>query len=539
VYKGLNSPDYNAPPELEGHELEEINWTVVKVLAAVAGLTLLGACLDLLCPRPCADGRPKAWCVALMISSYLLLIPGISNVIFSFDIVANIFGHRIEIHPGNREKSCTESMTGLVHLLYTTGSKTGAYLVVLYAMVVPGAKLLLLGLGELLRTSSFGPCRVLSRANILTVQHISKWASPDMFAYILLVHLVRVLDNEPTIMTAAQLDIGFSCFSVFCVCSTISSLGVSLPKALDDEDEDGAASRQPAEATPPLLVCVVGRRGVVFVAAVLGLLFSVLFSVGLQLPCMGLRIDESQLYPPNGPVPYSAKPVVEALAIPDLLNSDVSLWSCIEKLLDEVSSGEANSVFALIMFLVFVVVLSAADVLVLIAAALRLRCTSDGGVKVSSPQEVAPCPLLATARVLRKLSMLDVAIMGVYVITFCLTIYKKHGIIVSTGPGLPFLLAAEVLHIVIYWSVSDAVEYAAAEARVFAVAAKMVVPASRALRASTCGSCTMWRALRDSDGSSNGLTAESHVTGDGAAEETSPGLAASASALLFGWQRRT
>lgn len=43
-----------------------------------------------------------------------------------------------------------------------------------------------------------------------------------MFAYILLVHLVRLLHHDPIILTAAQLDVGFSCFSVFCVCSTVS-----------------------------------------------------------------------------------------------------------------------------------------------------------------------------------------------------------------------------------------------------------------------------------------------------------------------------
>ena len=76
-----------------------------------------------------------------------------------------------------------------------------------------------------------------------------------MFAYILLVHLVRLLHSDPLVLTAAKLDaawqnlevnralaskvtstmpliptasscktcqVGFSCFSVFCVCSTIS-----------------------------------------------------------------------------------------------------------------------------------------------------------------------------------------------------------------------------------------------------------------------------------------------------------------------------
>ncbi|CAE8644555.1 unnamed protein product, partial [Polarella glacialis] len=66
------------------------------------------------------------------------------------------------------------------------------------------------------------------------------------------------------------------------------------------------------------------------------------------------------------------------------------------------------------------------------------------------------------ARVLRKLAMLDVSIMGVYVITFCLGIYKKEGIIVSTRNGLIVLIAAEVVHTITFWLVSGAVEDAQA-----------------------------------------------------------------------------
>ena len=68
----------------------------------------------------------------------------------------------------------------------------------------------------------------------------------------------------------------------------------------------------------------------------------VLFVTGLLLPCMALRIDERQLYPPNGSVPYSAKPLVESLAIPELLRTDISIFSCSLWLIKEIG-GEANS----------------------------------------------------------------------------------------------------------------------------------------------------------------------------------------------------
>ncbi|CAK9109354.1 Beta-ketoacyl-[acyl-carrier-protein] synthase I [Durusdinium trenchii] len=102
--------------------------------------------------------------------------------------------------------------------------------------------------------------------------------------------------------------------------------------------------------------------------------------------------------------------------------------------------------FAFAMFGFCVIVLTAADVLLLALSAWRL-----GEVE-------GPCRFYSWAKMVRKLAMLDVSIMGVYVITFCMGIYKKQGIVVSTREGLPVLIAAEVMHTLIYWLVSGTVE---------------------------------------------------------------------------------
>eukprot|EP00931_Biecheleriopsis_adriatica_P087106 TRINITY_DN61620_c0_g1_i1.p1 TRINITY_DN61620_c0_g1~~TRINITY_DN61620_c0_g1_i1.p1 ORF type:complete len:711 (+),score=150.34 TRINITY_DN61620_c0_g1_i1:98-2230(+) len=477
VYAGLNAPDYNAPPELEGSELWQVNLTVLGIIVAVAGVTgaawALESCwktqpegisLDagaskLATPNASfksSSSRPPAWSTALLITSYVLLVPGLTQVIFSFNILVNVLGHRIEVQPEKGHTSCTETITGLVHLLEKTGSRTGAVLIILYAVVVPAVKLFLLAVGEALRNSRAQCCVSIARFCILIVQSISKWACPDMFAYILLVHLVRVLQHQPIILTAAKLDVGFSCFSVFCVCSTVSSLGITLPSLPELEGSDRSTTR-----TPLLLRCL-GKEGFFILTASIAGLFVLVFITGLCLPCMALRIDERQLYPPVGSVPYSAKPLVESLAIPDLLKSDVSILSCTLGLIGEIGSGEANSIFALVMFGCCVVVLTAADVLLLLASAYRVRSPPAASAQVGGPgswlSRPGECPFMATARVFRKLAMLDVSIMGVYVITFCLGIYKKEGIVVSTRFGLLVLIAAEVLHTLMYWIVSSVVE---------------------------------------------------------------------------------
>merc|ERR1719401_2915973 len=126
-----------------------------------------------------------------------------------------------------------ENMIQFAEELWTSGSQLGCLFVVGFAVVLPVAKLCLLVLGGVLRHSKRERRRALARNAILSVQRISKWASPDMFAYILLEYLIRGL-NVGMLNGAMDLDVGFSCFATFCVASTLSSLGVRMPEAPED-----------------------------------------------------------------------------------------------------------------------------------------------------------------------------------------------------------------------------------------------------------------------------------------------------------------
>merc|ERR1719203_2223602 len=114
--------------------------------------------------------------------------------------------------------------------------------------------MVLLVLGEAWRSG--WPLR--ARACVKAVQLVSKWACPDLFAYVLLLHLVRALPRHcPLIETAGHLDVGFSCFSIFCVCSTLASLWIPLPSRScgfsrlnlneDDEQRHGQVAQQGAD----------------------------------------------------------------------------------------------------------------------------------------------------------------------------------------------------------------------------------------------------------------------------------------------------
>merc|ERR1719382_2393597 len=128
-------------------------------------------------------------------------------------------------------------------------------LVVTYAMILPAMKLILLLGGELYRFSPHAGEIAFSRGCIRFVQVISKWACPDMFAYILMMYLIRGLDDNTSVLESdAQLDIGFMLFSVFCIGSTVSSLAVKLP------GEDRMRAEALADGTrPPAVILAFGR----------------------------------------------------------------------------------------------------------------------------------------------------------------------------------------------------------------------------------------------------------------------------------------
>jgi len=451
LYDGLNKPDYNQPPKLGGDSVTEINWLVLLVLVLTAAAIGLGVVCDKYCRGRYMQGRPRFWAIFLLVTSYLLLIPGLINPVFSFSIVINIIGERKAVEPEAGHEVCTETTTGLAHLLWKTGSKLGAYLVILFSMVIPAIELVMLILGEMCRFTS-AKCAEVFRVVILWVQHRSKWASPDMFAYVLLVHLVHTLDQEPLILSKARLEIGFSCFSTFVITATVASLGVPLPKATV------AADTSPKK---PLLLRCLGSRSLAVIAVLLSVAFLPLFIIGLGTPVMAFRIDLKQLFPPYGPLPESARPAINMLNLQSLLNSDTSILSCVQAMFLRLASGEANELIALLLLSVCVVAFPLLDMAFLVAAAMKLGLKNTGYSEMVEANSCMnqKCQLMATARVLRKLSMTDVSMVGVYLVTICMSMYAKYGVQVSMEYGVYILVAAEILHSITYAVVDSAVSY--------------------------------------------------------------------------------
>merc|ERR1719401_366861 len=65
----------------------------------------------------------------------------------------------------------------------------------------------------------------------------------------------------------------------------------------------------------------------------------------------------------------------------------------------------------------------------------------------------------SASRLLKHLAMLDVAIMGVVVVSFAAGVYEEQGIKIGMSWGIYFLIAAEVLHYLTYYAVQNTLRF--------------------------------------------------------------------------------
>lgn len=424
------------PFELGGNSPDTINSVACLCMLGLFLAIVLGCLLDRCFEQVgSASKRPPGAAILLLIASYVLLLPGLYCCLFSFNIMLNFGFIKMGIGPdGGLDKApaMTESMMGLLAVLKKSGAWTAAHAITFYAMIIPSVKLALLILGQVLRG-----CPSIANVCTTTVQVISKWACPDMFAYIMLLHLVRGMNHPRMLLSEMQLDLGFTCFSLFCIGSTLASLGIHAGEAEDSRS---------------VFPCSWLKRELVLFAVIplfLGFLWS--FHCGLSAPVMELRIHLEALFQPTGPLPTTfmgvpTRPVIEQLKIPEKANAEVSVWSAIVTLQESSSGGEVNSTIALVMIAVFVVAFTAADMVLLLVIAVFLRL----GLQTAG--------LIAASVALKKLSMLDVLIMGVIVVSQCMSMYQKDGIFVTSQNGLYMLTCAEMLHYLAFFLVTCAPE---------------------------------------------------------------------------------
>mmetsp|Transcript_5154 Transcript_5154/g.12254 ORF Transcript_5154/g.12254 Transcript_5154/m.12254 type:complete len:523 (+) Transcript_5154:41-1609(+) len=426
--------------ELPPPSIRQINIQVVTCVGALLAVLGMGYAADVLFPAKKVLTRPSYTCMAMLLSSYAILIPGLVSNLFEFLLGVQMLGINVLLTEVDGEPGpIAESTFGLVHLLCQTGGYVGAVLVVIYAMVIPSVKLVALIVAEIWRDSEDPRQVQKSKRFIQVVQFISKWACPDMFAYILLLYLFRHLDGSGGIVVApARLGIGFACFSIFCVFSTFSTLMIQVPETSDAVSE---------EIARPIVARWFGTENIQLVTAVLTILFLILFGMGLAMPVMILYLDSNLLLQPRGPLDPSMKPIIDTLHIEDLVNSEVTIFSATSALAGYIASGELNDIFAVVMLTVFVMALPIANMFCLLGGAWHLRS--------KEPDTAAAWQFLRHSKWLKHISMLDVFIMGIIVVTAAGSAYSQQGVLFGVMIGLWILLLAEATHYFTHYQVHD------------------------------------------------------------------------------------
>eukprot|EP00929_Paragymnodinium_shiwhaense_P001753 TRINITY_DN10198_c0_g1_i6.p1 TRINITY_DN10198_c0_g1~~TRINITY_DN10198_c0_g1_i6.p1 ORF type:complete len:597 (-),score=64.70 TRINITY_DN10198_c0_g1_i6:191-1981(-) len=422
----------NLPPN--ANSLTYVN-TVMLVVGVVFILVgFIGTSWDRLYPERLKAGRPSFATLGITAVSYALLPTAICGQLLCFDLKLDLkvpLTPDIQVTEQDGVKGpVSESAAGLIMEGYRAGPQTWlpASLLALYAIVIPLVKIALLICGETFRESADENKVACSRRCIRLVHAVSKWASPDMFAYILMFYLFRTLNIDPFIITAA-LDTGFTMFTVFCLVSTVASLAIQEPpEAKEDaaavvQEAEGPEHRAPASCT--------------YLAELFVLIFVVTFGFGLAMPCMSVRLDCDLLIEPTGPVPKFLGGTIKALTQRSFERpSEVSVWECIFVLYRwGASTGEFNCLLSSMVLFVFVVLLTFLDATLLLLAAHRSRA----GVAYGTV-------LAGAAKLVGRVAMLDVFVVGLLVVNFAGASFDKMGVDISLESGFTWLAIAALSH---------------------------------------------------------------------------------------------
>jgi len=255
-----------------------------------------------------------------------------------------------------------------------------------------------------------------------------------LFAYILMAYLFRSLHKPPHLLSFFQLDIGFTCFSVFCIGSTLATLSLRVP-GTTEACADGEKRCKSQRLLLPTVVTLVSAC-------------FVFLSLGVMNPSMNLRMDLELLYEQK-PNLKPLAPILDSFHVQELMYSEVSIWRCACALARWSMQGEVTAIIAFVMYVVFVVAMTACNMCVLLVAAIRMA--APGGCL---QERIRPVVMLS--RSVKKLSMLDVSVMGVVVVVMSLRNLRTKGVIISIQYGLYFLFAAELCHYVAFWLVTSA-----------------------------------------------------------------------------------
>lgn len=312
-----------------------INRQFAFIVGGVVGLTLLGLVADLVLKMH----RVTFWKLALWISSYVLLVPGLFCIFLRYNLAYTSMGIRWAMfaEPPEFDATLNLSVMSLIHRLWLSGCVMTCALVLFFALVLPLLKLVLVIQIEILAMSPSPQNTKRASGHLTTVHLMSKWVCTDVLGYVMVMSLYRDLQGHEGVDADSQLDLGFICFAISCLCTAClagshawepqlaqrqlgaagealaapmapaaAALEQPLPLTLpsssgggegvvglvagDPSRQGGRVEAFGAEWARPI-VKRLGRNGVYLATLTCCLAFALILAVGCSSPCLQLSTD--------------------------------------------------------------------------------------------------------------------------------------------------------------------------------------------------------------------------------------------------------
>jgi uncharacterized paraquat-inducible protein A len=152
--------------------------------------------------------------VALVLLSFALLVPGLIRPLLTLSVSFDFMGNTIEVY--NQTRSILQS----IQELHASGNDFVAGLILLFSVIVPLGKGVLLALVGLVQNTT-------ARWRLYAfVRSISKWAMADVFAVGV---YVAFLASKAAENFDAQLQTGFYYFAAYCLVSLLALQFMKIP----------------------------------------------------------------------------------------------------------------------------------------------------------------------------------------------------------------------------------------------------------------------------------------------------------------------
>mmetsp|Transcript_38537 Transcript_38537/g.110662 ORF Transcript_38537/g.110662 Transcript_38537/m.110662 type:complete len:903 (-) Transcript_38537:113-2821(-) len=484
-----------------------INRQFAFIVGGVVGLTLLGLVADLALKMH----RVTFWKLALWISSYALLAPGLFCTFLRYNLAYTSMGIRWAMfaEPPEFDATLTLSVMSLIHRLWRAGCVMTCALVLFFALVLPLLKLVLVIQIEILAMSPSPQNAKRASAHLTTVHLMSKWVCTDVLGYVMVMSLYRDLQGHEGIDADSQLDLGFICFAMSCLCTACLAgshawqpqlvqrqfgafgealaapiapaaaaleqpLPLTLPSRSTGEGEGGGGlvvgspSRQGgrveafgAEWVRPI-VKRLGRNGVYRATLACCVVFAFMLAVGCASPCLQLSTD---LTPEKAVEVSTARSKALGMKspeemLPPLLAPLRNLFGdAEEQLMGSLISEVEEQMYAVISITrclsiawQWVVIGDAASLLILaffagfVVAVPVLNMVALGTAAWLGSTGRPAHGALALAKTLKNAAMLDVCIISVALMRLAGAFTKEQGGGMYLQGGFFLLVLAEIIH---------------------------------------------------------------------------------------------